>query len=116
MSESVNEATRRAFEAGVVRSTTLMVPWPGAPHAMRMLRDNPDIPFGVHLTVICDMPGYRCGPLAPRDATPSLLDESGTFYDLSRLPEFIERAKRDELEVEFRAQIDAVLAAGLRPT
>jgi predicted glycoside hydrolase/deacetylase ChbG (UPF0249 family) len=93
-----------------------MAPWPGASEAMRMLRENPDVPFGVHLTVVCDMPAYRWGPVAPEDAVPSLIDESGSFYDQERIPELLERAKLDELEVEFRAQIEAVVAAGLRPT
>jgi hypothetical protein len=57
MCELVNEATLRAMQEGVVRSTSLMAPWPGASEAMRMLRENPDVPFGVHLTVVCDMPG-----------------------------------------------------------
>lgn len=116
MCEAVNEATLRAIEEGVVRSTSLMAPWPGAAQAMRMLRENPNISFGVHLTVICDMAGYLWGPLAPHGTVPSLIDESGSFYDLEHIAEFVERAKLDELEVEFRAQIGAVVAAGLRPT
>ncbi len=32
------------------------------------------------------------------------------------MAEFFARARLDELEVEFRAQIDTVLAAGLMPT
>jgi len=116
MCASVNEATLRAIREGVVRSTSLMAPWPGAAQAMRMLRENPHVPFGVHLTVVCDMPGYRWGPLAPADSVPSLVDGSGRFHGLERMPELVERAELDELEVEFRAQIEAVIAAGLRPT
>src|SRR3989442_229930 len=66
MCHSVNEAVVRAWKDGVVSSTTLMAPCPWAPHAMRLLAENPDIPFGVHLTVVCDFPHYRWGPLAPR--------------------------------------------------
>jgi hypothetical protein len=32
---------------------------------MAMLRENPDVSFGLHLSVICDVPGYRYGPVAP---------------------------------------------------
>jgi len=46
----------------------------------------------------------------------SLVDESDHFYNWDRMADFLARARRDELEVEFRAQIDAVLAAGLMPT
>ena len=116
MSESVNKAVLRSIKQGVARSTSLMVPWPGAAQARQILRENPEIDFGVHLSVICDMPGYRWGSVAPDETVPSLVDESGRFYGLDRRAQFVERAKFDELEVEFRAQIEAVVSAGLRPT
>ena len=100
---------------GVARSTTLMVPCPWALHAMRLLGDHPDIAFGVHLTVISEFADYRWGPLASRNEVPSLLDETGFFYSNDRQAELLARAELDELEAEFRAQIEAVLAAGLGP-
>ena len=116
MSAPVNEGVLRAMADGVVRSTSLMTPWPGAGQAMDILREHPEIGFGVHLSVICDMPGHRWGPLAPAEAVPTLVEDDGCFLRTERLAEFAERARLDELEVEFRAQIAAVLAAGLRPT
>jgi predicted glycoside hydrolase/deacetylase ChbG (UPF0249 family) len=116
MCHAINDAIFRTLKEGVVRSTSLMAPWPGALHAMQVLGENPDIPFGVHLTVICDMVNYRWGPLTSKAKTPSLIDEAGYFYSDERIPEFLARAKLDELEVEFRAQIEAVLAAQLKPT
>jgi predicted glycoside hydrolase/deacetylase ChbG (UPF0249 family) len=93
-----------------------MAPWPGAAQAMQLLRENPDIAFGVHLTVICDLDQYRWGPLTTKEKAPSLVDESGYFYSSERMAAFLGQAKLDEVEVEFRAQIEAVLAAGLKPT
>ena len=113
---AVNAAVLRALTEGVARSTTLMVPCPWALHAMRLLRDHPDIAFGVHLTVVAEFADYRWGPLTPRHEVPSLLDETGSFYSNDRQAELLARARPDELETEFRAQIEAVLAAGLRPT
>src|SRR5829696_5368356 len=113
---AVNAAILRALTEGVVRSTTLMAPCPWALHAMRLVRDHRDIACGVHLTVVSEFADYRWGPLTPRDRVPSLLDETGFFYSNDRQPELLARAKLDELEVEFRAQIEAVLTAGLRPT
>jgi len=115
-SHASNEATFRALKDGVVSSTTLMVPCPWALHAMQLLSDHPEISFGVHLTVVCDVSHYRCGPLTCRDKVPSLVDETGFFYTIERIPEFLAQVKLSELEVEFRAQIEAVLAAGLSPT
>src|SRR2546429_7260658 len=115
-SHASNEATLRTLKEGVVSSTSLMVPCPWALHAMHLLRDHPDISFGVHLTVICDVIHYRWGPLTSREKVPSLIDETGFFYYVERIPEFLTQAKLSELEVEFRAQIEAVLAASLKPT
>jgi predicted glycoside hydrolase/deacetylase ChbG (UPF0249 family) len=83
---------------------------------MHLLKENPAIPFGMHLTVICDGVNYRWGPLTCKDKVPSLLDQTGYFYSVDRIPDFLAQAKLDELEVEFRAQIDTVLAANLMPT
>ncbi|HEV2107316.1 MAG TPA: polysaccharide deacetylase family protein [Thermomicrobiales bacterium] len=116
MCHAINEATLRTLNEGVVSSTSLMAPCPWAPHAMQLLKENPDIPFGVHLTVICDFRNYRWGPLTSKGAVPSLIDDAGSFYSGERIPELLAQAKLDELELEFRAQIKAVLAAQLAPT
>jgi predicted glycoside hydrolase/deacetylase ChbG (UPF0249 family) len=116
MCHAINEATLRAFQAGVVRSTSLMAPCPWALHAMHLLKQHPEIPFAVHLTIIAEHPVYRWGPLTARDRVPSLLDEAGYFYSNDRRAEFPDKARLDEVELEFRAQIEAVLAAQLRPT
>lgn len=116
MCHAINAATLRALQEGIVSSTSLMAPCPWARHAMGLLSAHPEIPFAVHLTLISEHPAYRWGPLAPRDKVPSLLDEAGCFYSNDRRAEFPARARLDEVELEFRAQIGAVLAAGLRPT
>lgn len=116
MYDDINDGVARAFAEGIVRSTSLMVPCPGAAQAMAWLRDHPDVPFAVHLSIVNDIPGYRWGPVAPKDAVPSLLDEDGNLYLNGRRDEMLARATLDEVEAEFRAQIAPVLAAGLRPT
>lgn len=116
MYPAINEATLRAFRAGIVRSTSLMVPCPAAPDAMRRLAETPGLPVGVHLSVVRDIPTYPWGPLAPRERVPSLLDEEGLLYPHAGMHEMAAKADLGDLEREFRAQIEAVLAAGLRPT
>jgi predicted glycoside hydrolase/deacetylase ChbG (UPF0249 family) len=116
MCHAINDAIFRALKEGVARSATLMVPCPWALHAIHWLRDNPDIAFGVHLTVISDPVDYAWGPVSPRDKVPSLVSEAGYFFDFEGMPELLARVNLDELEVEFRAQIEAVLAANLKPT
>lgn len=116
MCHSVNAAIMRALTGGILQSATLMVPCPWALHAMRFLAERPEIRFGVHLTAISDWADYRWGPVASREKVPSLVDRTGFFYDFDRMPELFSRLNLTELELEFRAQIETVLAAGLHPT
>jgi chitin disaccharide deacetylase len=116
MCHAINEATLRTLKEGIVTSTSLMAPCPWAPHAMQLLKENPDISFGIHLTVVCDSDIYRWGPLTSKEKAPSLVDEAGYFYSVKRIPELLGQARLDELEVEFRTQIETVLAAQLKPT
>jgi chitin disaccharide deacetylase len=116
MCHAVNAAVFRSFEKDILRSTTLMVPCPWALHAMHFLSDRPEIPFGVHLTAISDWFDYRWGPVSSRDKVPSLLNEDGVFHNFKQMPGFLAQVDMDELELEFRAQIETVLAAGLQPT
>ena len=116
MCHSVNQAIIASLSGGVACSTTLMVPCPWALSAIHFMTDHPEIPFGVHLTAISEWPDYRWGPITPKEKVPSLTDEAGYFYNFNRMPEFLAQVKIDELEMEFRAQIEIVLKAGLNPT
>jgi hypothetical protein len=127
MCHAVNQAIIGTLMGGVVRSTTLMVPCPWMLHASRFLADHPDIPFGVHLTAISDGAIYCWGPVTAREKVPSLVDagspgqerrqqQARYFYNFDRMPEFLAQVSLDQLEMEFRGQIEIVLAAGLRPT
>ncbi len=116
MYEDINDGVIQALTEGIVRSTSLMVPCPGGPRAMAWLEKHPEVSFAVHLSIVNDIPGYRWGPMAPRDAVPSLLAEDGNLYLEERRDEMLAKANLDEVETEFRAQIEPVLAAGLRPT
>ncbi len=114
MYPAINTAVIDAIENGIAASCSLMTPCPAAPEAMRLLRRHPAIPFGIHLTLVCD--DQRWGPLAARERVPSLLDETGSLYPAARREELLARARLDEVELEFRAQIGAATAAGLSPT
>ncbi|MCA9880399.1 MAG: polysaccharide deacetylase family protein [Thermomicrobiales bacterium] len=116
MCHAANAATIQAMRAGIVSSTTVMTPCPWAPHALRLLAENPDLAFGVHLTLIAEHTDYRWGPRAPRGLVPSLIDASGYFYRNDQRDALLAQAVLNEVEIEFRAQIAPVLAAGLSPT
>jgi YdjC-like protein len=75
MYSSTNEGIIRACREGIVRSTSLMMPCPGAPRAIQLLKENPEIRIGVHLSVVRDIDHYSWGPLSPREKVSTLLDE-----------------------------------------
>jgi predicted glycoside hydrolase/deacetylase ChbG (UPF0249 family) len=116
MYHAVTEGVLRTIADGVVTSTTLMVPCPWGGYALRQLREHPEIAFGVHLTVVTDFDDYRWGPLTPRDRVPSLVDATGSFHRDEPHQAYLAHLELGDLEAEFRAQIEAVLASGLTPT
>lgn len=116
MCHAINEAIICSLKEGIVGSCSVMVPCPWALHALAWLKEAPDTPFGVHLTSISEQPTYRWGPTICRKEVPSLVDEAGYFYPLSRIEEFLDQVEVGELEREYRAQIEHVLEVGLRPT
>lgn len=116
MCHTENEASIRAIQEGLACSCTIMMPCPWSLHGLQLLKDNPEISFGVHLTAVSEHKLYRWGPLTNAPQVPSLVDEDGWFYAEDRIPEFLSRVDVAELELEFTAQIEAVLQAGLSPT
>src|SRR5437879_9166012 len=74
MHYAINGAVIDAIENGVASSCTLMAPCPAAPDAIRLLRERPHIPFGIHVALIRDKPDYRWGPVVDKSEVPSLLD------------------------------------------
>lgn len=89
MCHAVNEAIFGVLKDGLVRSTTFMAPCQWMLHAMHFLADHPEVPFGVHLTVISDWVDYRWGPVTPKENGPSLINKAGYFYDFDHIPEFL---------------------------
>src|SRR5688572_33420901 len=77
MYHAVNAAVVESIERGIATSCSLMAPCPTASDAMQLLRERPQIPFGVHLTLLRDGPHHRWGTLTAKEQVPSLLDEVG---------------------------------------
>ena len=113
MSHTVNMAVRELIETGVPFSTSVMVPCPWFLEAAAILRANPQIGVGIHLTLNSEWEHYKWGPVVGAATVPSLVDENGNFY--ASEAEFVTAdADLGEVEMELRAQIERALAAGLR--
>jgi predicted glycoside hydrolase/deacetylase ChbG (UPF0249 family) len=113
MTHSVNAASIKGLETGLVNSASIMVPCPWFPEMADYAKAHPDADLGLHLTLTSERVFYRWGPVAPRDKVPSLVDSDGYF----RL-NWIETPHVDakEVEQELRAQIERAMAMGVRPT
>ncbi len=113
MTHSVNAASIRGLETGLVTSASIMVPCPWFPEIAYYAKAHPDADFGLHLTLTSERVFYRWGPVAPRDKVPSLVDSNGYFHlDWTKATHI----DAQEVELELRAQIDRAMAMGVRPT
>ena len=110
-SHAANEACIRAYRNGIVRSVEVMVPGPWFPEAVKMLRANPGLDVGVHLTLTSEWENMKWGPISH---APSLTDAEGKFFattgpDKNMPPKssFLESGWTiGDVEKELRAQIE----------
>jgi predicted glycoside hydrolase/deacetylase ChbG (UPF0249 family) len=114
MAHSVNAATMKGFESGLITSGSVMIPCPWLPEIASYARANPDRDLGLHLTLTSEWTTYRWGPLLPNERVASLLDKDGYLYLTES--EAASHAQAREVEQEIRAQIERAHAVGLRPT
>lgn len=114
MAHSVNAATIKAFETGLVNSGSIMVPCPWLSEIAAYARANPSADLGLHLTLTSEWTSFRWGPVSSRDRVSSLLDKDGYF----RLLETDAAAQADpkQVEMEITTQIERARALGIQPT
>jgi chitin disaccharide deacetylase len=111
VAQAVNEACIASYREGIVRSVEVMVPGAWFPDAVRLLKENPGLDVGVHLTLTSEWDRCKWRPLT---TAPSLVDANGFFRPMTRQrsdfpPEtgFLEAGpKIEEVERELRAQIE----------
>jgi hypothetical protein len=113
---TANDATMRLLKKGAASSCTVMVPAPWGLHGLFLLKENPMIKCGVHLTAISEHLRYRWRPLSSRETVPTLVDEDGYFFLETRQDRFTRQMDVHELEVEFRLQIEFLLKQGVAIT
>lgn len=111
--QGVNEGIVKAHQEGILTSATLMANMPGFNQAVEMAGANPELGVGVHLNIL------RGQPLSPVQKVGSLLSRELHFIPsvsslLNRMA--LKRINLDEVEREFRAQVERVLRAGIDPS
>src|SRR5262245_3119119 len=101
---SINIASIKAFEVGLVNSGSIMIPCPWLSEIATYARSHPEADLGLHLTLTSEWTPYRWGPVLSKERVPSLLDSSGYFYLTES--EAAAKANPKEVEAEVRAQIE----------
>lgn len=113
MTHSVNAASIKGLESGLVNSASIMVPCPWFPEMADYAKSHPEADLGLHLTLTSERVFYRWGPVAPKDKVASLVDPNGYFH--RDWTDSI-RVNPQEVELELRAQMDRAYSMGVRPT
>ncbi len=113
MCHSVNEALKEIIKTGLPVSVSVMFACPWYQEAVDILKNNPQVSIGIHLTLNSEWKNYRWGPVLGRSAVPSLVDSVGYFLP-SRAAFNANHPSLDEIEKELRAQIERALGTGLK--
>jgi len=114
LSHSVNAACIKAFDSGGITCGSIMVPCPWALEMTNYVKDHPSLDVGVHLTLTSEWNLYKWGGVSSSDQISSLLDAQGYFYP--SVEEVGKHAIAGEAKKELKAQIDRVIAWGIKPT
>jgi len=108
-----NRSAWAARDSGLTISASVIVPGPKFQEVAEYARRHPDFDLGIHLALTSEWPGYRWGPIAPRDSVPTLLAPDSLL-----LPAWEDstRIRWQDVERELHAQVAAARAAGFQPT
>ncbi len=111
MCNAANEAVEELFLGGWLKSSTIMMPCPGAEHAVEFSKAHPEFAIGIHTTLTSEWGKYRWKPLTNGK---TLLDEEGFMWHESDMVE--KNASYEDIEKEVRAQIDLAHRMGMKPS
>lgn len=114
MAHTINLASIKGLESGLVSSASIMIPCPWLPEIAAYARSHPEADLGLHLTLTSEWSLYRWAPVLPKERVPSLLDREGYLYLTET--EAATHIDPKEAEAEIRAQIARARALGIQPT
>jgi chitin disaccharide deacetylase len=113
MNHSVNLGLKELANTKIPFSASVMFACPWYQEAVDILKQNPQVAVGVHLTLTAEWKYYRWGPVLGKTAVPSLVDSLGYF--LPSVDQFLKsKYTLEDVEKELTAQIERAIATGLK--
>jgi predicted glycoside hydrolase/deacetylase ChbG (UPF0249 family) len=109
-----NRAFAELAGQGFVTTASVMVPCPWFPETADLMREQPGLDLGVHLTLTSESRACRWRPISTTSKQSGLIDDGGFMWP--DVPSVRRHAERRAVEIELRAQIEAALAAGIDVT
>jgi chitin disaccharide deacetylase len=109
-----NRAFAELAGQGFVTTASVMVPCPWFAETADLVREQPGLDLGVHLTLTSESRACRWRPISTTSRGSGLIDDDGFMWP--DVPAVRRHAERRAVETEMRAQIDAALAAGIDVT
>jgi chitin disaccharide deacetylase len=112
LSRGITDGILLTHQEGILTSTSLMVNQPATDYAVSRAEEVPELGIGIHLNLTQGM------PVLSKDQVRTLVDDDGYFYSCGRLAKKLLRLQvsAQEIEAEFRAQIQLMKSYGLMPT
>ena len=108
--QGVSDGILDAHLKGIVTSTSAMMNLPETrQHVAQALSKAPDLGIGVHLNLTAGP------PVLAAEQVPDLVDSQGLFNGYAKLCARIGRLPIDQVQAEWRAQIDEMIATGVEP-
>lgn len=110
LSHAINEGIIHAFHRGIVRAASLSPVGRAFDHAVSLARNTPDLDLGVHLTAVDERPA------CPSHVVSSLISHQRRFAPTALralVKAAASRVSLQQLEREFRAQIESVRRRGV---
>lgn len=111
LSPGINRGIFEAHREGILTSASLMATGDAFDEAVRFAKEDSSLSLGVHLTLV------EGTPVLPPEKIPSLVTADGRFVDSLHafvLKWFARRIRVVEIQKEFEAQVEKVVACGIR--
>jgi chitin disaccharide deacetylase len=114
LAHAKNAASLKAMLEGVVNSASIQMPCAWSTEVGEIVKAQPDLDIGIHLTLTNEWFNYKWRPVSPQQEVPNLIGENNFMHpDCATVAQL---ASPEEVEKEMRAQIEAAIQIGIQPT